>query len=198
LDGSIAQAHPGRPRDARLDEALFRSALEVFLERGYSATTFSEVARRAGVGTPALYRRWPSKAAMAMDIFYHELGESPIPETSSIRQDLVEFLRVRIRQANTRVLRQVVLPLLLDAITDPHVEEAVTERMGEYPKPLLMRIGRAVENGQLRLEVDPNRLLDLLLGTVVLPALFKLPPPKESEAESIVDQVLEGLTPRNS
>jgi hypothetical protein len=46
------------------------------------------------------------------------------------------------------------------------------------------------------LQVDPARLLDLLIGTVVVPELFNLPTPKESDAESIVDQVLMGITPR--
>jgi AcrR family transcriptional regulator len=196
LKEATARSRPGRPRDARLDEALFRSALEVFLERGYSATTFTEVARRAGVGTPALYRRWPNKAAMAIDLFYRELRESPIPPTSSIRQDLIEFLRTRIRQARRPLARQVVLPLLLEGLYDRRVEETIGGRMSEYPKPLLLRIGSAVEARTLRLTIDPTRLLDLLVGTVVLPALFNLPLPDESDAESIVDQVLMGLTPR--
>ena len=192
----IAQAHPGRPRDARLDEALLASALEVFLEKGYSATTFSEVARRAGVGTPAIYRRWPNKAAMAIDVYYREMDESPVPDTSSIKQDLVEFLRVRIRQVRRPLTRQVMMPLLLEALTDRRVDAAIGGRMSEYPKPLLVRIRRAVDAGQLRLQVDPARLLDLLIGTVVVPELFNLPTPKESDAESIVDQVLMGITPR--
>jgi AcrR family transcriptional regulator len=191
-----AQAHPGRPREARLDEALLRSALEVFLESGYSATTFSEVARRAGVGTPAIYRRWPNKAAMAIDIFYRELGEPPSPDTGSIRQDLVEFMRLRIRLARRPVSRRVVLPLLMEALNDPGVEQVIRGRMSEYPKPLLVRIRRGVETGELRLQVAPARLLDLLIGAVVLPSLFNLPLPEESDAESIVDQVLDGLTPR--
>lgn len=196
LKDVTAQAHPGRPRDRRLDEALLKAALEVFLERGYSTTTFTEVARRAGVGTPAIYRRWANKAAMAIDLFYRELDEAPIPETSSIRQDLIEFLRARIRQARRPLARQVVLPLLLDGLNDPRVEETVGGRMSEYPRRLLLRIGAAVEAGTLRLQIDPTRVLDLLVGTVVLPSLFNLPLPDERDAESIVDQVLTGLKPR--
>jgi len=198
LSEIAASVHPGRPRDARLDEALLGSALEVFLERGYSATTLSEVARRAGLGTPAIYRRWPTKAALAIDVFYRELSEAPIPDTTSIKEDLVEFTRVRIRQLKRPLTRQVMLPLLMEALTDPRVEEAIGGRMSEYPKPLLVRIRRAVETGQLRLQVDPPRVLDLLLGPIVLQALFNLPLPGESEAESIVDQVLVGLTPRET
>jgi AcrR family transcriptional regulator len=189
--------HPGRPRDARLDEALLKSALEVFLENGYSATTFSEVARRAGVGTPAIYRRWPNKAAMAIDVFIREMGEAPIPDTGSIREDLVEFLRFRLRQWRTPIFHQVVLPLMMEGLADPLVERALGGRFIEYRKPLADRIRRACEAGQLQSQVDPTRLLDLLMGTVAMPLLFNQPLPQESEAESIVDQVLMGLTPRS-
>jgi AcrR family transcriptional regulator len=196
LKAAIAQTHPGRPRDARLDEALLTSALEVFLERGYSATTFSEVARRAGVGTPAIYRRWPNKAAIAIDVFVREMGETPIPDTGSIREDLVEFLRFRLRQWRTPIFHQVVLPLLMEGLADPAVERALGGRFAAYRKPLADRIRRACDAGQLRSQVDPTRLLDLVMGTVAMPLLFDQPLPEESEAESIVDQVLIGLTPR--
>jgi AcrR family transcriptional regulator len=192
----VAQIHPGRPRDARLDEALLASALEVFLEKGYSATTFSEVARRAGVGTPAIYRRWPNKAAMAIDVFIREMGETPIPDTGSIREDLVEFLRFRLRQWRTPIFHQVVLPLLMEGLADPAVERALGRRFVAYRKPLADRIRRACGAGQLRSQVEPTRLLDLVMGTVAMPLLFDQPLPEESEAESIVDQVLLGLTPR--
>jgi AcrR family transcriptional regulator len=198
LKGVIAQAHPGRPRDARLDEALLKSALEVFIEAGYSATTFSEVARRAGLGTPAIYRRWPSKAAMAIDVFVREMGEAPIPDTGSIREDLVEFLRFRLRQWRTPIFHLVMLPLMMEGLADPLVERALGGRFIEYRKPLSDRIRRACEAGQLQSQVDPTRLLDLLMGTVAMPLLFNQPLPAESEAESIVDQVLTGLTPRGT
>jgi AcrR family transcriptional regulator len=198
LKDVIAQAHPGRPRDARLDEALLKSALKVFIEAGYSATTLSEVARRAGLGTPAIYRRWPSKAAMAIDVFVREMGEAPIPDTGSIREDLVEFLRFRLRQWRTPIFHQVVLPLMMEGLADPLVERALGGRFIEYRKPLADRIQRACEAGQLQSQVDPTRLLDLLMGTVAMPLLFNQPLPQESEAESIVDQVLTGLTPRGA
>jgi AcrR family transcriptional regulator len=173
-----------------------RSAREAFLEHGYSATTFSEVARRAGVGTPAIYRRWPSKAAMAIDLFYEEMGESPIPDSGSIRRDLVEFMHLRLTHWGTPMFHQVVLPLLLHGLSDPHVERAIGGRLVDYRKPMVERIRRAIEAGQLRAEVDPSRLLDLLMGTVVMPLLFNQPLPVDTEAEAIVDQVLTGLTPR--
>jgi AcrR family transcriptional regulator len=195
VDATVAR-HAGRPRDLRLDEALYRSALEVMLERGYHPTTFSEIARRAGVGTPAIYRRWPTKAAIAMDLYEREAGAAaPIPESGSVRDLLIEVMRIRLRASRTRFFHQVALPLLLETQANRAVGDAFAARFREYPKAVVTRLRHAVETGQLREAVDPNRMLDLLMGTIVVPLLYGQEPPADSEAEAIVDQVLTGFAP---
>jgi AcrR family transcriptional regulator len=185
--------HAGRPRDARLDDAIMRSALAVFLERGYLATSLSEVARRAGVGTPAIYRRWRTKAALAIDVVVREQTEEPIPHTGSIRNDLVEFMRLRITTFRTPLFQQVMAPVLLEAAAAPRLKETIGDRFVDYRKPLLARLRLAIDSGELRADTEPGRLLDLLMGTVAMPVLFAQPLPVESASESIVDQVLAGF-----
>ncbi|HEV2475829.1 MAG TPA: helix-turn-helix domain-containing protein, partial [Candidatus Dormibacteraeota bacterium] len=84
--------HAGRPRDPRLDEAVLSAALEVFMKRGYRKASLIEVARKAGVGTPAIYRRWRTKADLAIDLIEREAQPEPIPHSRSIRRDLAEFV----------------------------------------------------------------------------------------------------------
>jgi AcrR family transcriptional regulator len=185
----------GRPRNLQLDEALHRSALDVFLQRGYLASSLSEVARRAGVGTAALYRRWPTKAAMAIDVFEREIGPEPIPNTGSIREDLVEFTRLRVRQWRSPLFHNILLPLIMEARLKSPLQDAVTSRFTEYRRPLIERLRRRILAGELRNDADPARLLDLLNGPMTMALIFGGDLPKESEAESIVDQVLEGFAP---
>lgn len=186
----------GRPRDARLDGALHQAALEVLLERGYLATSLVEVARRAGVGTPALYRRWPTRAAMALDVVVSEMGTEPIPNTGSIRQDLVEFTRARLRQWSTPLFQQVVLPVVMEARTKSPLQDEISARFTKYRRPLLDRLQRRIAAGQLRADADPSRILDHLQGPISMALIFGLTLPKVSEAESMVDQVLEGFAPK--
>jgi AcrR family transcriptional regulator len=192
----IESRKAGRPRNLRLDEALHDSAQEVFLERGYLATSLSEVARRAGVGTAALYRRWPTKAAMAIDVIEREMGPEPIPNTGSIRQDLVEFTRLRLRQWRSPLFQNILLPVIMEARLTSPLQDAVTSRFTEYRRPLIERIRRRISAGELRADTDPARLLDLLNGPMTMALVFGGGLPKESEAESIVDQVLEGFAPK--
>jgi AcrR family transcriptional regulator len=194
----IEARHAGRPRDARLDEACYRCAREVMLERGYHAATFSEIARRAGVGTPAIYRRWATKSALAIDIFLREQGEEPIPDSGSIRDDLVAFARFRLRTWATPLFKQVVLPLLLEAQANQALAATIGVRFAEYRVPLVRRLRRAIESGVLYEDVEPNRMIDFLMGTVAMPLLFGQQLPAESEAESIVDHLLTGWAPQKA
>jgi hypothetical protein len=60
------------------------------------------------------------------------------------------------------------------------------------------RLREGIAAGELRENVDPNRMLDHLMGTIALPLLFGQELPLDSEAESIVDQVLTGFAPESA
>jgi AcrR family transcriptional regulator len=182
-------AHAGRPRNPKVDGALLDAALEVFLERGYHGASLTEIARRAGVGTPAIYRRWRTKAEVGVDVVRRQAEPSPVPDTGSIRNDLVSFVRQRIRMFGGRFFHYVLFPL----VTDPELSATVQARFLDYRQPLEERIRTAIESGDLRPNTDPGRLLDVLMGPIIMPLLFSAPLPSRSDAESIVDQALEGF-----
>jgi len=184
----------GRPRSPRVDGALLDAALDVFLERGYQSASLAEIARRAGVGTPAIYRRWRTKAEMAVDVIRRAAEPAPIPDTGSIRRDLVTFMRQRIKMFSGRLFHYVLIPVA----TEPRLAESLQVSFLDYRQPLENRVRAAVAAGELRPETDPARLIDLLMGTIVTPLLFSAPLPSRSDAESIVDQVLEGFAARDA
>lgn len=182
--------HAGRPRSPRLDGALLDAAEEVLLERGYHAASLSEIARRAGVGTPAIYRRWRTKAEVAIDIVRRAAEPAPIPDTGSIRDDLVTFLRQRLNLFAGNLFHYVLIPVA----TEPGLADSVRESFLAYRQPLERRIASAVAAGQLRADAHPGRLIDVLMGSVLTPLLFSVPLPARADAESIVDLVLEGFS----
>src|SRR5947199_331051 len=57
----------GRPRDAEASPALLEAARRLVLEKGYAATSISDIAAAAGTGRQTLYRRWPGKAQLILD-----------------------------------------------------------------------------------------------------------------------------------
>jgi AcrR family transcriptional regulator len=63
--GRLSGAAVKRPQ---ITDALTRVYFEEWARVGYSALSLDAVARKAGVGKAALYRRWRSKADMASDL----------------------------------------------------------------------------------------------------------------------------------
>ena len=167
------------------------------LERGYQQTSYAEIARRAGVGTPAIYRRWARKADVAMDLIERQARPVPIPDTGDIRRDLTTFMRQRIRVFSAPMFRQVVMQLAAEAIGDDLLADRVRDRFVAYREPnLVPRIRKAISAGQLRADTDPLRLVDHITGPVTVATIFMQPVPRD--AEQMVDRVLEGFLPRRS
>jgi AcrR family transcriptional regulator len=185
---------PGRPRDPRVDEALLECGLAVILESGYHGATVTEIARRAGVGTPAIYRRWPTKVEFAMELMARVSEQEPIPDTGSIRDDLVSFIALRLRTWSAPFFRQLVFPALLEGQGEGTLATQMRERFIVYRQALGARISRSVESGELRSDTNPDRLIDLLMGTITMPMLFFRDVPTVEDAQSIVDQVLSGYS----
>ena len=185
---------PGRPRDTRLDEALLDAAAEVFLVHGYERATFSAIARRAAVSTPAIYRRWPTKADMAFAVAKRSARADAVPDTGSIRRDLGVYVRRRWREYRAPLLQRVLFPLAVKALSDRRLQQRVSALFKEYRSPSIKaRVSRAIATGELRSDTDPDLLAYLLIGAFVIPALFSQDLPRPSDAQKVVDHVLDGF-----
>lgn len=67
--GSRRQQHPElQDRSARKRRTITEAATELFLERGYLGTSIDQIAGRAGVSKPTVYRFFADKEALLEDI----------------------------------------------------------------------------------------------------------------------------------
>src|SRR3954452_1599782 len=94
-------ARPGG-RSARVRAAVIEALVGELAEHGLGATTMEAVARRSGVNKTTLYRRWGSKEELVLDALL-ELGERrvPIPDTGSLRDDLLTVARGSVASVST-------------------------------------------------------------------------------------------------
>jgi AcrR family transcriptional regulator len=60
---------PKRERGKQRVAALIDAGAELFAEKGYEATTMTEIASRAGAAIGSLYQFFPSKEALAEALF---------------------------------------------------------------------------------------------------------------------------------
>ncbi|MFM7377356.1 MAG: TetR/AcrR family transcriptional regulator [Erythrobacter sp.] len=97
-------SRPGRPRDPRVEQAILAAAADLIRQRGFDAVTTSEIAAKAGVGKQTIYRRWPSKFALALSVLEHTAEEA-----ITVDQSVDGFFADVVKSArdNAEVLRAV-------------------------------------------------------------------------------------------
>src|ERR1700749_3289295 len=86
---------PQRRRGAALEHALLDAAWDELVDKGYSGFTIESVAERARTSRAVIYRRWPTKPELVRAAV-GRVGDRErveIPDTGSLREDIVELLR---------------------------------------------------------------------------------------------------------
>lgn len=147
--------------------ALRRALFEEWAARGYAAISLEAVAARAGVGKAALYRRWPSKPAMAADALT-TIGVTitDAPDTGSLEGDVRALLK-----SLRRVLRH---PLVRRIVPDLHAETGRSRELAAIADRLTVErrargsdvVLRAIARGELDECTDVELAADLVAAPI--------------------------------
>lgn len=104
----------GRPRDPQKDQDVLVATRQLLAEAGYQGTTIAAIARRAGVGAPTIYRRWPRREALIEDAAFGHARPAPLPApTGDLRTDLQSWVEIFLAMLADPVTRAAVPGLLL-------------------------------------------------------------------------------------
>jgi len=149
-----------------ITEALRDAVFEELAASGYGRLSIEAVARRAGVGKAAVYRRWKSKPAMVIDTVseFVSLG-AVMPDTGSLFGDLRLFAGMVTRALRSPLASQIIPDLLAAAARNPDIGELLEHALrGAQLESIARVIARAVERGELPGQIDPDLALDLIAG----------------------------------
>ncbi len=133
------------------------------LQSGFRAVSIESIAAATGVSKATIYRRWPNKAAVVMDAFTNKVGSGTLFHKAS---SSVESIRLQMR-AMARSFRgndgTLVKALMAEAQFDLELAEAFRQRW-TLPRRRLATgvIQEAIRRGELRSDVDPEDVIDLL------------------------------------
>ena len=88
------RASIGARRNPATEAAIIAAARDLLAERGYAGFSFDEVARRAGAGKPTLYRWWPTRADLLIEVYSAEKAAiMTAPDTGALPDDLLAYTR---------------------------------------------------------------------------------------------------------
>jgi len=139
-----------RRRGAALEQAILRAAMDELVENGYAGMTMERVAQRAGTNKNAIYRRWPTRAALAIAAYRQFVAtNSQIPDTGSLRGDALELLR-RANSTFSSPIGGILRALLAGARDDPQLLAQLQERTGDAGSAAWLTIlARAAARGEV-------------------------------------------------
>ncbi|WNG89184.1 TetR/AcrR family transcriptional regulator [Mycobacterium sp. ITM-2016-00317] len=184
----------GRPRDPRIDAAILRATADLLVEIGYSNVTMAAVAERAGTTKTALYRRWSSKAELVHEAAFPATPSAMDTPPGDIGADLRAMIEAARDVFTSPVVRSALPGLIADMSADPDLTGRVGARFTDLFGAVRTRLHGAVERGEVRADVDPDRLVHLIGGATLL-ALLQTPEDLEDRAwvDRTTDILLHGV-----
>jgi AcrR family transcriptional regulator len=170
----VRAARRGRPRSARADRAILDAFLARLVRDGFAHLHLERVAADAGVGKATIYRRWPSKEALALELLMHlaapHLGIDDVGDT---RAELLAAVTNAMRAVTETPFGPVIRALFSQiasnpALGDPFRASVVQARRDEVGRV----IERGIARGDLRADADRDVATELLVGPVYFRLLF--------------------------
>lgn len=197
--GRLGVTRPGDPGDHRraprrrgeaLERAIYDATLAELHEVGYLNLSMERVAQRARTGNASLYRRWPSRAELVIDVVSSTVPEhAEVPDTGSVRGDLLALLQLACaRQAGPA--GEVMRGVIAESLGNDRVHAARARLADQRIAQVLTILRRGADRGEVR----PGAVVPVVaaVAPMLVMGLFLLrgEPITDQALTEIVDQVM--------
>lgn len=155
----------GARRNPASQSAILDAAETVLRENGLAGFSIEAVARLACAGKPTIYRWWPSRAALILDVYQRFKSQVAFPDTGNLVDDLTALLAENIIGFwSAGICGSVFRSIIAEAQTSPEAAEA----LGHYLDARRTDVASLFARARARGEIDPNGsdlvAADLIVG----------------------------------
>lgn len=196
---SPTPAVPGRPRSERAKQAVLDAVRSLIVKGGYPAATIDAVAARSGVAKTTIYRWWPNRAALVVDLLVELAAVAAPPPAGG---DPLGELRTEHRlvaEAANDLPGRLLISLLGEAEHDPDIRAALLDRLFTPRRRETAKvIRRAQVAGLLRRDVAPLVAADLFFGPLFYRKFVRGEAVTAGFVKQVFDNVLSGLLARRA
>jgi AcrR family transcriptional regulator len=163
-----------RPLDPKVDEAIVEATVRLLAKKGFSTMTMAEVAVVAGVGKPAIYRRYSDKAELVAAVIRSQMVPLEIPDHDDTKAELGESVERGLPPDGAGYLRMVAGLVAVEERHPELIESLRTSVIEPRRAVVIALLERGVERGDLRADLDPVAALDFIAGSYLARALAGL------------------------
>jgi AcrR family transcriptional regulator len=194
--GEAAAAPRRRPggRSSRVRAATIAATLAELADSGYAALSLERIARRAGVNTTSLYRRWGNRERLVLEAMLEQVAQHvSVPDTGSLRDDLLELARTA---AANSARPEVAAMARAVAAQAPHDAELAAANETFWAERLALDgtiVEHAIERGEIDAATEPTQVIEAVLGPIHLRLLLTGRPVDDAFLERTVDTVVNGV-----
>lgn len=157
---------------------IIHAAMDLIMERGYSATTTKDIASQAGVNECTIFRKFKGKkeivlSAMQLPEWNPELSESQFSYSGDLEQDLLSFSRLYMKKVTPRMVK-ISIGLRTPELY-PDTAEGILKVPKVFRKVLLNYFREMGEKGKIKgpdYESMAMMFLSMNFGFVFLDASF--------------------------
>ena len=195
---ATVRAFAAPPQRRRIE--ICRTAAQIFRDRGYDATSVSDIARALGITKAGLYHYFESKEALLFEITSYGLDrvrDEVILPARAVRDPEARLRQMVTRHARIATQGRGAIAQIVDEVRalPPPARKRVEERMRAYVDLVRETLVELRSAGRLR-DVDPTVATFSVIGTILwLPRWFRQNGrlSQEQVANQIADVVLGGV-----
>lgn len=193
-----------REKSAQKKEAILDVAVRLFLEKGYSDTSTSDVCREAGISKPSLYHFFKSKRHLFYSCHMRAIHQDlkPFLEQASAMSDPDRRIRFMIREFTKIICKDPELKVLIHetmTIKDQYFKK-IRDVWKDHYLLLKATIAELQDKGSIPADLKPSRVTLFLLGMMTW-ITFWLDYGRTREADDVAETALQfalnGLSYKN-
>ena len=183
----------GARRNPASHEAILDAAEAILREGGIAGFSIEAVARRARAGKPTIYRWWPNRTLLMLDVYQRFKNARGFPDTGTLRGDLIALLSNQLLGFwKDSLCGTVYRAVIAEAQTDPDAAAALFAYQAERKKTTAVIIERAKARGEVSEEVNGELVIDMIVSFAWHQLLIGRVEAAMGSIEGVVDGILMG------
>lgn len=185
----------GRPRSHEADQAILSATLQSLSDVGFAKTTMSGIARRAGVSSATLYRRYQNLDDVIVAAVAQLVDDQPVPDSGSLIEDLRGYLTTLAEWLAGDIGTRLLPALLDEAHRNPTLAQAIRTFVGGPARAeLTIMFKRAIDRGEMRPDIDLDLLIDMSTGPLYIRRVGPGRPIPPGMADELADLIVTAVT----